>query len=177
MKYNITGIGGDETCYLQVVADSACKNAEEIKILADENVFNAVKVRLVFVHCNKTCMCYIWGVCVVLIIFWPDRFALIKWAQHQPLSPWLRPQGRLAGAPSCLVMKRLRKQSTHLLQTSQLALVWDSSWVEASSQLRILKSTIDCWKFVDQIASYCSLALISGVKIIAYNSVHSPIQL
>lgn len=72
LKYNITGIGGDETCYLQVVADSACKNAEEIKILADENVFNAVKVRLVFVHCNKTCMCYIWVVCVVLLIFWPS---------------------------------------------------------------------------------------------------------
>lgn len=45
LKYNTLGIGGDETCYLQVVADSACKNAEEIKVLADENVFNAVKIR------------------------------------------------------------------------------------------------------------------------------------
>jgi hypothetical protein len=45
LKYNISGIGGDETCCLQVVADGACKNAEEIKLLADENVFNAVKVR------------------------------------------------------------------------------------------------------------------------------------
>lgn len=45
LKYNTTGIGGDETCHLQVVADGACKNAEEIKILADENVFNAVKIR------------------------------------------------------------------------------------------------------------------------------------
>merc|ERR1712167_540262 len=45
LKYNANGIGGDETCSLQVVADGACKNADEIKVLADENVFNAVKIR------------------------------------------------------------------------------------------------------------------------------------
>ena len=45
LKYNTQGVGGDETCFLQVVADSACRNADEIKVLADENVFNAVKVR------------------------------------------------------------------------------------------------------------------------------------
>ena len=45
LQYNMKGIGGDDTCMLQVVADSACKNADEIRVLADENVFNAVKVR------------------------------------------------------------------------------------------------------------------------------------
>lgn len=45
LRYNTVGIGGEEGCALQVVADSACKSAEEIKILADENVFNAVKIR------------------------------------------------------------------------------------------------------------------------------------
>lgn len=45
LRYNVFGVGGDETCFLQVVADVACKNADEIKILADENVFNAVKIR------------------------------------------------------------------------------------------------------------------------------------
>ena len=44
--YALSGIGRDGSCNMQLVADSACTSPDQIRKLADEAVFNTIKVRL-----------------------------------------------------------------------------------------------------------------------------------
>ena len=45
MQYALSGVGGDEACWLQVVADCACKTVEEMRLLANEAIFDTIKAR------------------------------------------------------------------------------------------------------------------------------------
>ena len=46
LAYNVGGVGGEVGCILQIVADRGIAKPEQIAALAEEMVFNAVKVRL-----------------------------------------------------------------------------------------------------------------------------------
>jgi enolase len=46
LAYNIAGVGGEVGCALQIVADRGIAKPEQIASLAQEMVFNAVKIRL-----------------------------------------------------------------------------------------------------------------------------------
>lgn len=46
LGYNRSGVGGEEGCPLQVVADCACQSIDDLRVLAGEAVFNAIKIRL-----------------------------------------------------------------------------------------------------------------------------------
>jgi len=46
LNYSMGGVGGDDSCHIQIIADTACKNPEEMRMLANEAVFDAIKIRL-----------------------------------------------------------------------------------------------------------------------------------
>lgn len=46
-SYTLKGIGGEEGCFLQIVADRACIHSEDIRQYAQEAVYNAVNVTLI----------------------------------------------------------------------------------------------------------------------------------
>ena len=43
-SYTLGGVGGEEGCCLQIVADNACTQSEEIRNTAQEAVYNALNV-------------------------------------------------------------------------------------------------------------------------------------
>jgi len=45
-QYSIGGIGKDEACTLQLVADSCCTSIKELTHLQEEAIFNTLKIRL-----------------------------------------------------------------------------------------------------------------------------------
>ena len=47
LAYCIKGVGGEESCRLQVVADVSCRSAEDVRDIALEgSAYNAVKIRM-----------------------------------------------------------------------------------------------------------------------------------
>ena len=46
LPYALSGVGRDDSCPLQIVADEACQTASDLKKLTSEGVFNAVKIRM-----------------------------------------------------------------------------------------------------------------------------------
>jgi enolase len=48
LAYAVRGVGGDETCNLQLVVDSGCKNVDAIIALANDDsaIYNTMKIRL-----------------------------------------------------------------------------------------------------------------------------------
>lgn len=64
LKYALAGVGGDETCCLQIVADCACKSAEEMRLLANEAIFNCIKVcasMIIFIYTRVDIIAAIFG--------------------------------------------------------------------------------------------------------------------
>jgi enolase len=47
MDYAMKGVGTEEGCALQIIADHSCTSSEDISRLDGEKIFNAVKISLV----------------------------------------------------------------------------------------------------------------------------------
>ena len=45
-SYALGGIGRDQTCHIQLIADESCTSVQELKKWREEEVFNTIKIRL-----------------------------------------------------------------------------------------------------------------------------------